>query len=278
MKHLFIALMGTLGLFLADGQEKNDLQKQNLKGNVKSVKYITIQDDAINEYPLPYIDRQVFYNQQGNMIEKTSDNDTRKASYTYHKNSRQRKEAYLQHKNEPPHKKYTYQYDHLGNEIIREEFDIIDNKPLTKQTFLYDNQGNVVEERLYYCYRYEEPVTMKIVTEKSTTSHNHHKNDNQQNPPNYLCDKMDNKTLYKYNEKNLLIEEFNYSKDNIIQKWNYTYDEEGNTQEIISYLDNVMWYHISYSYEFDNHRNWNKRMTYENGRVISVTERIIEYY
>lgn len=89
---------------------------------------------------------------------------------------------------------------------------------------------------------------------------------------------MDNKTLYKYNEKNLLIEEFNYSKDNIIQKWNYTYDEEDNTQEIISYLDNVIWYHISYSYEFDNHRNWNKRMTYENGRVISVTERIISYY
>lgn len=278
MKHLFIALMGALGLFLADGQQKNDLQQQNLKGNVKSVKYIIIQDSTINELTLPYIDRQFFYNQQGNIIEESLDNDARKVSYTYHKNSRKRKEAYLQHKNEPPHKKYTFQYDHMGNEITREEYDIFDKKPLTKRTFTYDNQGNVIEESLYYCYQYEEPVTMKIVTEKSTPSHLHHKNDNKQITPNYLCDKIGRKTEYRYNEKNLIIEEFSYSNDNNIQKWNYNYDEEGNTQEIISYLDNVKTSHFSYSYEFDSYRNWNKRMVYENRRVISVTERIIEYY
>jgi len=62
------------------------------------------------------------------------------------------------------------------------------------------------------------------------------------------------KVIYKYNEKNSLVEEIHYGK-------------EGNITET-----------YTYKYDFDRKGNWTRQKKMQDGKLVEIKERDIEYY
>lgn len=80
-------------------------------------------------------------------------------------------------------------------------------------------------------------------------------------------------TTYFYNEDNKLITE-KYSQG----KTEYTYYDDGNIKDVINYdKDGKEQNRGNYKYEYDVHKNWTAQIAYQNGEAVSYVERIIEY-
>lgn len=148
--------------------------------------------------------------------------------------------------------KTDHKYDKMGNLIeidwLKED-GTLDGKTILK----YDEMGNNIE---YYNYRSDGSLR-----EKQT---------------------------YKYDEKGNKIEDtdayFSESKTpdttGFDSKYTYKYDEKGNMIEKISYCSSGNICSLtSYKYdEYDRTGNWIKKAEFKDGKLESVTERVIEYY
>lgn len=80
-------------------------------------------------------------------------------------------------------------------------------------------------------------------------------------------------STYFYNDKKQVISNI-YSEG----KTEYSYFEDGNTKNEIYYnKDGSVETKGSYTYEYDEHKNWKVQIAYNNGVPVSYIERIIEY-
>lgn len=56
------------------------------------------------------------------------------------------------------------------------------------------------------------------------------------------------------------------------------YDYEGNQIQVDYYNSEGKFYRETYTYEYDTHDNWIKKITYKNDKAESIAEREITYY
>ncbi|MFJ1427832.1 hypothetical protein ACILD6_04405 [Capnocytophaga canimorsus] len=273
-------------------EKKNDLQKVELKGKVKSVRTagytvvekfgeirkgkITDLDDFINfgsffdSFNL--IDGLCVYNEKGDIIEINRYNSDGSLNW-----------------------KGVYKYDNKGNKIEENGYNS-DGSFVSKMIYKYDDKDNLIEENWSDSSGniYDGP-TYKYDDKGNQIEKNHYHSDGS----------FEGKQIYKYDDKGNQIELNNYNYDgDFVGKITCKYDDKGNKVEaemhndwngfirlIFKYDDknNVVEMNmydskegsedkITFKYEFDTKGNWVKLINYENDKPELIIEREIEYY
>lgn len=206
-------------LFSCDttAQKKNDLQRQNLKGKVKSVKQFSYEvvekfgeiTKGINIGWSEDDNSLSLYDDKGNLIEENLYNYDRILLLKY-KNQYDDKGNLIEGNWYNPDGtlgfKSKYQYNDKGNKIEENWYDS-DGKLIGKVKVQYDEKGNVIEETRY--------------------------NSN---------GKLSSKSKYLYDDEGNKIEENWYNADGILgskYKYQYKYDQQGNWTEQIEYENDI---------------------------------------
>lgn len=302
---ILIVLISSVYPFVAIGQVQNDLVRQNLSGNVKSLTEYNYSVKKVHGKLQELLTgkSRSNYNNHGNKTEEYIYNadasiDTR-AVYTYDNGLLIQEDSY----NPDGSKGFTniYKYDKKGNIVsvklydgygglflrTTSEYDDNDNEieeinyaqvaekdkhkdvVLNKTTWQYDDKGNMVKE-LYYDG--DSAVT------KTTT---------------YMYDNSGNKTVqektesgtslkttYKYDSRGKQTEEDQYdASGNIVVKITSNYDDKGNEVEQNFYdKDNNLQTHTVFQIGYDKNGNWIRKVQIDNDRTASIIVREIGYY
>jgi antitoxin component YwqK of YwqJK toxin-antitoxin module len=231
--------------------QKNDWEKEGLKGKVKMVKEVkyNTNDTLIKVQKEEMVfNEEITYNETGNIIEDTTYQFGLlgcKNVFKYDNNgNRIEKNFYVA--NDKLMSRAIYKYDSIWNCIERAEYNS-DSSLGTKITFKYDDKGNIVEEL-------------------------HYKSDG----------RPDSKFIYKFDDKRNKIEEYFYKSDGSLNnKTTFKYDDKGNYFESKKYKHNgKLDFKAKYKYVYDAYGNWIKRIGMKDGRKTFywVTEREIIYY
>ncbi len=114
-----------------------------------------------------------------------------------------------------------------------------------RKKYTYDQQGRVIQEKIYDS-----------------------------------DDSLKNIFTFKYNEQGHEVEKkWLYSDGSVMGEWTHTYDEYGNLIEEYSYtFDEDLDTTYTYEYKYDKYNNWIRKITYEDGKIINIEKREIEYY
>ncbi len=246
-----LAVLLTLVLFLnsCDNKPKNDWEKENLKGKVKS--YVMLQYDvlfdSLKTSETFRIEKE--YDKKGNLLKESTTNPqseiSNRVEYTYdEKNYRKKAKGYVK---DTLKVTVDFEYDENGY-LVKEQFLNVEGKLMGKTLYENDKKGNKTEEKRYDQHG---KISYRIT---------------------FLYDNNENK-----------IEESYYLKDTIlISKSIIEYDTFDNPIIIIStnIMDNNSESKINYKYKYDSEGNWIKMTTYRNDELkpLSVVERKIEYY
>lgn len=223
---------------------KNDLEKENLKGNIVSVKitnyYVTEKFGEPVKGEMACVDLDVCsvltkYNDLGNKIEFSE--------YTSYGNSFITK----------------VKYNEKNQKIEQNRYTPVEGKRVMQFKLKYDLNGNCIEESSDAGYlvkrQYDEHNNLKKELIKDWQT------------------KEFNETTFFYNENNEIITE-KYSQG----KTEYTYYNDGNIKDVIFYdIDDKEVNRGNYKYKYDEHKNWTAQIAYQNGVPIAYVERIIEY-
>ena len=88
------------------------------------------------------------------------------------------------------------------------------------------------------------------------------------------------KSTCAYDAKGNIIEEIDFNQQGNLQtRYTYVYDQYGNATEVKNYKDNgILQTTMVFTYEYDKHKNWIRKIEYENGVKSSIYERTIVYY
>lgn len=172
--------------------------------------------------------------------------------------------------------KVKYLYDANGNKTELNKYNKDGNLQL-KVLIICDKNGNIIQEKC-------------INALGKTLSISKYKFDNNNNliETNELGEDTINsffKTTYKYDENGNQIEIQYWDNKSIkLNKEVYAYDDKSNIIEI-KYLNNDGTLNSTigpaiktYKYEFDDTKNWTKKITYEDNKPSEISEREIEYY
>ena len=266
----------------AQSKKKSDVEREGLRGKVKSVneKYyeekriffglIPIKVQFWDEYKEfnnngsiiyeekpsyhggDYRDREFYkYNERGDCVEKIDSNYENGNKYSYLS-------------------RYEYIYDKKGN--IREEKWYSYNKLNYNYYYKYDDKGNCIEE-------------LSKGIKDSTFSKDIYKRDTNGQMIvweryNKLGD-FDSKLVYKLDESGNRIKVEYYNEDlNKERETIYIYNSEGDVIIEIHYdVKSKRTYSKIYSYQYDDNFNWIKRIEYnEDMNVNYITKRKIKYY
>lgn len=223
------------------------LFKENIKGAVHKI----IQNKYMVNQNLPTTQISI-YNYDGNIIyfeEKYNDmsNTGIKESYTYDKSKKLIKTTRWVGGYKDQEKVYIYNKGKLIYNITKTF--VIDNVTSSKEKYIYDTFGNVIEENL----------------ENSDGS-------------------ISRQFAYKYNNKNQQIE-VKLSYDTNGFNWKNTFDEYNKNGNIIkgTYYENqfekgILKRKFTYEYEYDSKNNWIKQLYKEKGKITITVKREIEYY
>ena len=238
---------------------KNDLQKEGLRGSVKSVKETTYQaevkDGEIQKGKI-FIQLIKTFNEKGNILEENGcwpdRNDNLKNTCIYdHNEELLGVICYIDIDkiNGTDYKIYfatIYKNDNIGNKIEEKNYNQ-GTKLNSISTFKYDEKGNCIEDSAY--------------------------------SPN---GSLNSYSIYQYDDKGNKIKENDYKSDGTLKsKSGFKYDNYGNNIEYVSYkLDGIIDHKTVYSYEFDAKGSWIKKFTYDgnNNTLFDIVERKIIYY
>jgi len=191
---------------------------------------------------------------------------------------------------------WKYTYDAQQNLIIEEYWT---NENLnSKKIFVYDESNNEIEMTEYnkegdlknktiYVYNKNEDVTFKnavgydasgkvdyIWNRRYDVAGNEIQNDYRGGSYNSLTEKT-------YNDRNELIEERDlYSSNEPMWVKKFVYDELGNLirETKVDYSSQNDDYEKSYKYEFDEEKNWIKKVEYSKVHPVQIVLREIKYY
>lgn len=261
MKNI-ISILTLFITFLGYSQYKTDLQKENLRGNVLSVRETAyevtyneqgqmvngeIEDNSgLNSLkifnPKGYMTEQFYYD-----IENVEEARIKTTHFT---EKGFPKEAILEEK-EGHSNKITFEYNEKGA-LLQKIFYLKEGNHLTK--YEYDEKGNVIKTHLLI------------------------KNAEWEFSFDYL---------YQYNKKGQVIEEVSYNKDQkmiskTIKKYNKQGDyikkielfpDENSPKEGKSFKEAR-----TYQYTYDKNGNWIKKIEYQGKEPIQIYEREIKYY
>ena len=221
--------------------DSNSLTKAHLKGKVKSI--TEWEYDSLGRVVTQIINS---YDQNGNNVEGnlfSMGNHIRSVS-TYDWKNRCTQSIF--YRNNKLSDNGVYKYDNRNNRT-------------ESYTTSPDGKTNIVTR---YKYRYNEndkPI------EKREYS---------------LPGKLRGFSAYKYDANGNQIEITAFKIDStIIKKINATYDSSGNCIEVASYNWNTEEIIATYQYEnYDKAGNWQKMTKFEDGKIVGIKERKIEYY
>jgi hypothetical protein len=234
--------------------QKNDLQRENLKGKVKKIKEVYF--DAFDSLGKVIKGRilgrtEILYNKNGFRIEDT------------YFNSKQNLKGILQ-------EKIIYKYTDSGWTIDKKDFKLngnLDEEIIDK----FDNKGKQIEHN-----------GNKI--DSSWGSNFGNKYDDKGNVIELYHYQSDSSiwvnSTFKYDDKGNQIEGNYTNSDGSIQKYLYKYDELNNIIEEDTYGIDGKRYLTTDKYEYDSKGNWIKNVECAVWRNndITITEREIIYY
>lgn len=257
-----ISILTLFITFLGHSQPKTDLQKENLRGNVLSVREIAYE---------------VTYNEQGQMVNgEIEDNTALNSLIIFNKQGYITENIFydIENKEESRVKITHFTTQGARQEAVWEEKGGVS----TKATFQYDEKGNLSEEILHH---------------KEGNHHSKYKYDEKGNliKINFTIKSLESdfifEYLFKYNKKNQVIEEISYNKDKqmiskILKKYNKQGDyikktelfpdENSKKKEKLSKVTH------SYQYTYDKNGNWIKKIEYQGKEPIQIYEREIKYF
>jgi len=254
MKKLLLILLPII-LFSAfkqpEKESKNDLQKDNIKGAVKSITetaYRATYGDSGKPgkgdfeyiYATTYNDAGIITGRQSLAKDKTL---LSKSTCKFDKKGIKTDMDNL-NADGSPNSKETYKYDSKGNKTEALELQN-DGRQSEKFTWKYDNKGN--------------PIEMKDYNAKDSLTLSY----------KYTFDAQG------YNTK---IEDFN-GTGSLIGTITMTNDDKGNyTYWKAHYVSITTDYEYTYQYTYDKAGNWIKRFKFQNGYEIEIVEREISYF
>ncbi|MFA7066239.1 MAG: hypothetical protein WC199_05595 [Dysgonamonadaceae bacterium] len=277
---------------------ENDWTKNNLKGEVKSVKSSIFKavdrhgEIEKGEAPWPNSINYLIFDQEGKMIEedicKSDGSLDSKKLYKYDDNSNMIEENWC-HPDGRILSNRIFKYDNNGN-MIEENYFSSGGSPDSKYLYKFDDNGNMIEK--YSAYNdqvlYRERLYIYDDNGKMIEEQYFRRS----------VDRFHMKTLYKYSNNGKMIEESVFNSDespsrkfiynengNIIEYYYYNsegfdsknlykYDTNGNKIEENQFNSdgNLEWQRL-YKYEYDYKGNWIKKTG-----LHYITEREIEYY
>lgn len=293
-----IILLISLLLQIACGQsdkQTEDLQKYELKGNVKSIEYATYK--AVEESgrivagkELSYEGtKKILFDKKGNVTEIATSEPlpnrflNTKTTYIYEGDKLVREdyeEYYTDHRPKDKRMSYIYEYDNKGHKS-KKKIILPNGSTRDEIIYKYNSKGQLI--------RTEE----NIAGEYLVFSEKNYQYDEKGNLIVLGADDKNFNEFFKYNENNQLIEHRTpiiseeYSSDPIPdikvgERIEYSeYDSKGNLigkRNTTTKLEDK-WIEVSYSrYESDSKGNWVKRIYFQDATPKSVTIRTIEYY
>lgn len=272
----FLIILTAIGTSCSEmDNNNNDWKKLNLKNKVKSISeqnYEAIEENGNifkgNKSSNSELDIEVQFNKNGFLTQKTMFDINGKMlnHYKYEYNDKNLLEKTTKYTpTENIDKVYVHLYNKenmleteitytaLGNTEYTDKYIYQNNLLLSQET--YTANGNL------YCkweYQYNK-------NGKKTKADWHINNTLIQ-------------TSYRYNDKDELIEQEELNQDQIKTRWKYEYDNYGNiSKEICIFSDNSEGIK-KYEYVYDEHKNWTKKITFDNEFPSFITERTINYY
>lgn len=166
--------------------------------------------------------------------------------------------------------RFTFKYNDKGKKIEKKEFSPFETL-IKKEMIKYDEKGNEIEKsniavdgitRLSHIYKYDN-------------------NGNRIEENDYDLNGVLEAT-YKYNEKGFKIEFIQYENgSNSNYGSTFKYDDYGNVIETVTYNlrgGNYNKKKYTCKYEYDIHKNWVKKIEFEDDVPMRIHERIITYY
>jgi hypothetical protein len=240
----------------AQSAKKTDVEKDGLKGRVKSV---VCEEQIPDDYECPsgagdYLTKR-YYNPEGSLEYKEVYNPDGSLEYkeTYKSDNRGKKVAcFYNNSDENLLLIATYKYDDEGNEMERQLYDR--NGSLGRKSISeYDDRENRIEYRHYFSNSNE--ISCEWI---------------------FIYDSKGNiirENIFEYDDSDGRI----YYHAKIKYKHHY---DNGNRIEITYYIkedDTCVKY---YEYKYDDKGNWTERKYYNEGETEPpyITERTIEYY
>lgn len=260
MKKLVLTLAITFIGFIScsSGEPKeNDLQKENLKGKVKSI-------TEIEYYPI----------EQGEKIIKGNTTSSGKIITFYNlKGNRIEKKQY-----------------NLGNDVILKFSYHYDNKELLTKWEVYDVDEELNKNKLIhqYTYKYDNDFLVETIwyntNEDKSQKWVYKNNKKGQQIEEKICDIQGEcswTSTFEYDNKGNFIQKDSYKEEVLYERKIIKYDDNNNILEKKQYyiVDENLNTKYSYKYtKYDSNSNWIQQIEYENDKPQKIVEREIEYY
>ena len=258
MKTTFNYLIIFLILFSCSANnKKNDLQRENLKGNVKSVKEVSYE--AVDKFgkitkgkkDWAWYDSKsnsnIKFDKKGNLIEY-SDFSSEGELYSKHISTYDDNGKFIEE----------IKYDKDGKKVFITKIKEVENGN-AREYKRYDLEGNLILKGIS---KYDD-------------------NHNLIESSRYKADgSLDSKIIYKYDENDNKIEYSMYKSDGtLIYQDKSKFDKNGNEVEVNYYgSEGELMAKANYQYTFDDKNNWITRTLIEDDIPKYIVEREIEYY
>lgn len=256
-------------------KKNNDLDEYNLSGKVKSVISFTYSPEEhygnieIGEIKRRYNYEEVTFNRNGNKIEeKPHHKNNKPTEKELHKHTGKRSEKTSTSKTKLTHK-YENKYDDNGNVI---------------EEIIYNTDGNLIAKGLLkYNYRQDVIEAVKYDSGGKPQKKLQFKYDNDGNLIEGIeydpYGKCIMKLRFKYDENGKIINFSQYDSFEILSFKNiFKYDKKGNLFELKSDLYGEGKINSKIQYKYDNEGNWIKLIKFDQGEIINIKERKIEYF
>jgi hypothetical protein len=305
MNYKVIGLLFIVSSFLTTLKTKNHLDKETLKGNVKSVKELAYAVKEVGNTITKTERKRVYsndsdsyktFNEQGNYIEvsyyESDDTFMGKYSYTYDSEDHNTQLNWSDSKNVLI-QKHQYVYDTKGNATVYKMFYADDRGLYFTDSITYDTYGNRIEEIRYH------PNNIDVINKKSYTYNTEGLKTEKRrwgkvkSSFQYEFNSKSKKTAQReYDENERLLSEIKYNnKENIVEEWSTT--PINSTKVVYSYNtkeqliktfqtdtsnDDKVLRELVTEYTYDSHGNWITQTTFVNTSPRSLIEREITYY
>ena len=303
---LLLILTGFFLFSFASAQVKSDLQKDNLKGNIKSLtqpcdgyshsrKGSSLTKEIIlynnkgfkTEWSDYHADgsidnKRIYkYDEKGNITEyyivRADGSITDKRNYLYDSKGNLIQENYSEKPDTSDYSshKNIYKYDDKGNQIEFVRHHKSKYFADLKFSYKYDDKGNQIEENEYIMDDdgYQRATRTSTYNDKNKLI----KYINSYFGTSDAPELSKSETYYKYDTKGNLIEEYELYRGHLFYRLTYKYDDKDNCiEDIKTDADgiSIIW-KTTCKYDYDKTGNWIKKTNLSDN---SITERVIEYY
>lgn len=300
---MLLLILTTIGF--SNDKSQNDWEIYGFQGDVQSVtqvNYSLIWPNKLGSKKLMGGNQYVF-DKKGRMIEQRwLNSDSSLSLKTTYKRNKKGLEIET--------KSYRYDkvlqsmikkiYDRKGNEVERISFNSdgslkekrvykYDNNDNWTELLIYDQDGNLEREatKIYNYDQFGNLIQELALSAKDSfdVKYTIYKYDEKQNlieKDEYRQDSsIHGNYFYKYNQSGTLIEEYEnyyYSNGKLQEKHSYTYDLKGNIIEWKWHYSSTDYGKNVYKFKFDKQGNWVEEIEFENGEAEIKSERKIIYY